>query len=249
MSTMVQHLQIVFSQRCHRNEGYSLRAYAKSLSTPPSTLSEIMNNKRPISKKLAEKFGKALNLSSEQLEAFCKIDEREGVEYHQLALDSFYCISEWYHYGILQLLKTKIFKNDARWIAKRLGITPSQVKLAIERLIRVGILQVEEDGSLKDATNGQTSHLKNNFTNEQLKNFQIQTLEKAIEALKNIPIEWRDNTSMTMAINKSAIPLAKEEIKKFRRKLTKKLESFGEPDEVYQMAISLTPLTNLNFGE
>jgi uncharacterized protein (TIGR02147 family) len=242
---MVQHLQNVFIERCRANEQYSLRAFARSLSIPPSSLSEILNERRPISKKLGLKLGKALNMSEEHIDAFNTPKEKLEVDYQQLALDSFYVISEWYHYGILQLLKTNNFNNDSKWIAERLGVTISNIDLAIDRLIRIGILEVSQNGKLKDVTDGHTSHLRSNFTSAQLKDFQIQALEKAIYSLKSVPIDLRDNTSMTFAMNKEAIPYAKEEIKKFRRKLTKKLEDFGEPDEVYQLAISLSPLTNI----
>lgn len=220
---------------------------------PVSSLSEIINGKRPLTKKYRDKIGKALKMSEEQINAFNGKNHGNSLkdpqdqltdDYRQLALDSFYIISEWFHYGILQLIKIKGFKNNSHWIAKRLGILPSQAEIAVERLLRIGILQ-EVDGKLIDITGGNTSHLKSDFTNEQLRGFQVQALEKAIVALKTVPIAKRDNTSMTLAVSREAIPFAKEEIKKFRRKLTKKLESFGEPDEVYQLAISLTPLTNL----
>lgn len=251
---MAKHLQTIFMERCRSNEQYSLRAFARSLSIPVSSLSEIMNEKRPMTRKLCERIGGALNMSPEQIDAFSakphgnsQKSAQEVLEenYRQLALDSFYIISEWYHYGILQLIKTKGFKNNPTWIAKRLGIQEEQVKIAIERLMRLGVLEEGKNGKLIDNTKGNTSHLKSDFTNHQLKNFQINALEKGITALKEIPIELRDNTSMTMAISKKALPFAKEEIKKFRRQLTKKLEAFDEPDEVYQLAISLTPLTNI----
>jgi uncharacterized protein (TIGR02147 family) len=247
MNTLVEHIQNVFESRCRTNERYSLRAFARSLEMPPSSLSEILNQKRPITKKLSDKIGKALNLSTEQIKALNS--EKTVDNYEQLALDSFYIISEWYHYGVLQLLKTKSFKNDSKWIAGRLGVSPAQIMLALERLKRVGIIK-EKNGKLVDVTNGNTSHLVNNFTSAQLRQFQIEALQKGIDALRSVPISLRDNTSMTFAMNKEAIPFAKEEIKKFRRKLTKKLEAYGEPDEVYQMALSLTPLTIIeNHGE
>jgi uncharacterized protein (TIGR02147 family) len=258
MNTMVKHLQDTFIERCRSNEQYSLRAFSRNLNVPVSTLSEIMNEKRPLTKSLRNKIGEALSMSLEQIEAFdakehgnsLKSPQEELEEnYRQIALDSFYIISEWYHYGILQLIKTKSFKNDEKWIAKRLGLEAEQAHIALERLKRVGIIQEQADGSLTDITGGKTSHLKSDFTNEQLKNFQIKALEKSIHALKNIPIVYRDNTSMTMAISKEALPFAKEEIRKFRRQLTKKLETFGEPDEVYQLTLSLTPLTNLEITE
>jgi predicted transcriptional regulator len=246
MNLIVEHLKNVFYERCRQNEQYSLRAFARSLSVPVSSLSEIMNEKRPLSKKLINELGKKLNMSEGQISGLIQTKNKSPDDYQQIALDSFYIISEWHHYGILQLLKTKDFKNDSSWIAKRLNITSSCAQQAIDRLLRVGILETSEDGKLTDVTYGHTSHLYNNVTNEQLRNFQINALEKAISSLKSVPIEFRDNTSMTFAVSREAIPFAKEEIKKFRRKLTKKLEDFGPADEVYQLAISLSPLTDIN---
>jgi uncharacterized protein (TIGR02147 family) len=193
-------------------------------------------------------------MSQEQIEAFDvqehgnskkSAQDRIDSDYRQIALDSFYIISEWHHYGILQLMRTQEFENDFKWIATRLNIEAHDARIAIKRLIRVGVIEVQKNSSLKDMTLGKTSHLRSDFTNKQLKNFQIMALEKAIHSIKEVPIELRDNTTMTMAINKKALLFAKEEIKKFRRQLTKKLEAFDEPDEVYQLAIGLNPLTNI----
>ncbi len=254
MKDMVKHLHNTFLERCRNNERYSLRAFAKSLSIPPSSLSEIINGKRSLTQKLRDKIGRALDMDPEEIKAFnakphgnsnSDYKETEQTPYAQLALDSFYIISEWYHYGILQLLRTKGFKNNPQWIAKRLGINSIQAKLAVERLIRVGILERNSKGQLRDVTGGSTSHLVNNFTNEELRSFQIKALEKATGTMREVPVTLRDNTSMTMAISKKALPFAKKEITKFRRELTKKLESYATPDEVYQLAISFTPLTKI----
>lgn len=254
MNDIVRYLHNEFLERCRKNERYSLRAFAKSLGMPPSSVSEIINGKRQMTKKLRDKLGLALNLSPDEIIKFKaknhgnsqeQTTESSEINYQQLALDSFYLISEWYHYGILQLIKTKGFKNDPKWLAKRLGINVMQVKLAIIRLKRLGIIEASKDGSLNDATHGSTSHIRDNFTSDELRSFQIKALEKAMQSLKSVPLKYRDNTTMTLAMSKEAIPFAKEEIKKFRRKLTKQLEAFAEPDEVYQMAISLTPLTEI----
>jgi uncharacterized protein (TIGR02147 family) len=258
MSKMIDHIQNTFYERCRANEQYSLRAYARSLNVPVSSLSEIMNKKRPLSKNLSDKIGRALNMTTEQIDAFDAHEngnskkaaqDKIDADYRQIAIDTFYIISEWYHYGILQLMRTKTFKNEPKWIAKRLSIEPRQAKMAIERLTRVGIIEIKKDGTLTDVTMGKTSHLKFDFTNEQLKSFQVKALEKAIASIKTDPIQLRDNTTMTMAICKKALPFAKEEIKKFRRQLTKKLEEFDGADEVYQLSIGLNPLTKIDSNE
>ena len=243
-------------ERCRVNDRYSIRAFAKSLDLAPSTLSELLNGKRKLSKSLRDRIGKALDMDAEQLRAFktkvhgnCNLlSQTSEPSYETLALDSFYMVSQWYHYGILQLVKTKGFKNCPNWIAQRLAVTELEVKQAIARLKRIGILE-EEDGHLVDVTNGETTHLRENFTNGQLRDFQVRALQIAIDKLQSVPIEYRDNTSMTLAINKEAIPFAKKEIAKFRRKLTKQLEEFGEPDEVYQLAFAMSPLTEVTEEE
>ncbi len=254
MDSIVGVLQNQYLQRCRVNQRYSLRAYARSLDIPVSSLSEILKGKRPMTRKLRLKIGKALHMSDQQIEAFEAREHGNSsradlanseIDYQQIAIDSFTIISEWYHYGILQLLRTKNFNPDNRWMARRLGVTVPEIKLALERLLRVGILHKNEEGTLIDVTDGNTSHLKSDFTNEQLRGFQIQALHKAIHALQTVPITQRDNTSMTFSMSKKSIPFAKKEIAKFRRSLTRKLEKLDEPDEVYQLAISLTPLTNI----
>lgn len=204
MNMMIKHIQNVFIERCRTNEQYSLRAFARSLNVPVSSLSEIMNQKRPLTKNLRDKIGLALNMSLEQIEAFDVHEHGNSKksahvrivdDYRQLALDSFYIISKWYHYGILQLMRTKEFKNDYKWIANRLNIEANDARTAVERLKRVGVIEVQKNGSLKDVTMGKTSHLKSDFTNEQLKNFQINALDKAIHSIKEVPIQLRDNTN------------------------------------------------------
>ncbi|MES2770045.1 MAG: DUF4423 domain-containing protein [Bdellovibrionota bacterium] len=253
---MVKHLQELFLEKCRKNENYSLRAFARSLSIPPSSLSEIINEKRALTEKLKKKIGLALNMTPAQINSYhgkrhgnTSKDKVDDVDYKQLSLDSFCIISDWYHYAILQLIKTRDFTNEPAWIASRLGLKVTQVKLALARLKRVGIIESDNQNNLKDLTEGSTTHLKINFTNDELRSFQIKALEKAIDSLKRVPINYRDNTSMTMAINKSTLPEIKDEIKKFRRQLTKKFESYENPDEVYQLAISMTPLTEITKKE
>ena len=50
-------------------------------------------------------------------------------EYQQLQMDTFRVISDWYHFGILELTYLKSFKSDPRWIAKALGITEIEAVL------------------------------------------------------------------------------------------------------------------------
>ena len=75
-----------------------------------------------------------------------------------------------------------------------------------------------------------------------------QTLEKAIVALENDPVETRSMTGMTMAVDPKKIPVAKEMIRDFNRKLCEFLES-GDRTQVYELSISLFSLQSKVQGD
>ena len=50
-------------------------------------------------------------------------------------------------------------------------------------------------------------------------------------------------SSMTLAIDPKLVPIAIKEIRKFRRKLTKFLESAAPAKEVYELSVQLFPIS------
>jgi uncharacterized protein (TIGR02147 family) len=234
--------------RCQKNPKYSLRAFAKALSVGPSALSDMLNGKRTITKNMTERLGLALGLSPDHIEAFFRDEfpsdfDSDKAIYRQHTLDTFAIISDWYHYAILALMRVKDFKPTSAWVAKSLGISKPEANLAIERLVRVGLLRKEKDGKWLDTTGGFSTNINGNLTSAANKKLQKQILELAIKALEEVPSELRDYTSMTMAIDPKYLPEAVEKIKKFRRGLAQFLEERSEPTAVYNLGISLYPLT------
>src|SRR5205823_2962609 len=75
-----------------------------------------------------------------------------------------------------------------------------------------------------------------------LRRYHAQLLELAARALEDVPVELRDVTAMTMAIHPAKLPLAKEEIKRFRRRLARLLED-ESATEVYHLTIQLVPVS------
>jgi len=170
-------------------------------------------------------------------------------DYKQLAIDSFAIISDWHHYAILELIHVESFESDINWIANALGIKMMEAKIAIERLKRVGLLEVNSKGEYIDASGGKSTNISNDMTHGALRKMQKQLLEKSIECLEKIPYEKRNNTSMTMGIDTRKLPEAFEEIKKFRRKMGKFLGDVNHKDQVYNLSIALCPLSNINDEE
>ena len=68
-------------------------------------------------------------------------------------------------------------------------------------------------------------------------------LRKSINSLNNDPIQKRDHSSIMMATSKKKVQEVKLIIRDFRRKLCEFLEDTDEFDTVYQLQVSLFPMT------
>ena len=244
------YLQKELLRRCRKNPAYSVRAFARDARISPSALSSMLRGGRPITNKSRTRVGVALGLKLDEIEKFkahVHGNAKAGTalpqhRYRRIAADTFALISEWQHYAILELMKTKHFSADARWIATRLGLSVHEINMAIERLLRLGLVKKTACG-LEDQTEGFSSDLRPGLTTAAQQRFLQAALAKAIESIRLVPVEKRDNTSMILAVNAADLPAAREKIKKFRRTLTRSLERNSELDEVYQLSISLVPLT------
>lgn len=224
-----------FQNRKHSNPSYSLRAFAKTLGIQPGRLSEYLNGNRTISNQMAEKVATRLGLNS----SIFKTHSLQNVDF--IEDEIFSVIADWQHFAILSLMDTKNFINDPKWIGDRLGISTFEAKEAIRRLIRVGILETKNQHLLKTKKNVFTS---SDRESNALKLSHTQSLQQSISALHDVPLELRDITSITMAINTKKLPLAKKMIKEFRRKLCEFLED-GNQSEVFNLNIQLVPVTKI----
>jgi len=209
-----------------------------------------MHGKRPLGENLIRRLANELGLSPLECEHFIsKQDPINSIspseKYLQLTMDNFRLKSDWYHYAILELMELKNFKSDCKWVARRLGMPVAEVQEALERLVRLGLVEIDNQGLWKDSSGGQTTTVTGNFTNSALKKLQKEFLQKAVEAIDNIEINYRDQSSVTFSANKKKITEAKEVVKDFRRKLATLMTSVDEKDEVYNLTISLFPLTQL----
>jgi uncharacterized protein (TIGR02147 family) len=248
-------LQEILIKRCRNNKSYSLRAFSRSLGVSPSALTEMLSGKRKITKKSIEKLGLNLGLSMEEINSHVEESLKTSEEsigkasYRQITIDQYSLISDWYHYAIIELIKVKNFEPESSWIAQALNITVSEANIAIERLLRLGLLEMNESGFLVDTSSGFSSNISSDLTSSASRQLQKQILEQAIEALETVPLKQRNQTSMTMAIDPALIPEAIKKIALFRRELCEYLESQGSAKEVYQMSVSLFPITKLSQKE
>lgn len=229
-----------------KNPSFSLRAFARTLRMSPATLSQMISGKRPITLSTAKKICEGLCLSplEEQriLSALMRPDHsttsRAPSSSFQLELDRFKLVSDWYHFAILSLTEIKASKPEPMWISRRLGIQQGVVKDAIDRLIRLGLLEVR--GKRWRQITPSTS-VSSPVPNLAIQKYHRQILEKAANSLNEAPILEREFGAITMAVNPDQIDLAKTMIREFRTNLSQVLEK-GKKERVYTLAVQLFPL-------
>jgi uncharacterized protein (TIGR02147 family) len=251
------------AKRCAKNPRYSLRAFAKALGFESTVISQVLSGRRVPSPRTARKMIAGLALSPEQEHDFysslAEVQRSRGLRKlspvfkkiyaagsvrhcgpKDISIDVFRVISEWYHIAILELTYVRDFRSDPAWIASQLGITPIEAKLAIERLLNLGLLEVR-DGKLAKTEERLTTADKH-LTTPGLRNYQKQLLGKAIDSLENDPIEARSMSGITMSADPKNIALAKKLIDECARQISQLMQT-GTQTDVYQLQISLYPLT------
>ena len=246
-------LQNEFIRRCQKNPAYSIRAYAQSLGINSSSLSQILSGKRNASEKMIAKFCERIGVEpslKKEVTHSSRVSKQQRlrrekvavqIDYHQISLDAFAVISEWFHFALLELTFIKDFSSKPADIARCLGITADEARIAIDRLVRLGLLKQAPDGTLSKSK-ASITNFGEEITSPALRALQRQVLEKALHSLESDPVSIRDMSSMTMAIDIKNMDRAKEMITRFRRELCSLLED-GERTQVYHLGIQLYPVS------
>ena len=231
-----------------RNPGYSIRAFSKKVGVTPGTLSLVMLVKRNISKKLAIKIIENLSLDpqerSEIINEQKQALKKEKPTYIKMQVDHFNLIGEWHNFAILNLIKTKSFKSDKEWIAKKLGLTLAKVKKSLELLKRLEMISIDKQGNIKrTVTKYRTS---DDLINSAIKKSHHEALDLAHDKLDEVSVENRDYTSITFPFDLNKMQKAKELIRKFQDDFLEIVQTESTDKEVFKMAIQLFPLTKIN---
>ncbi|WP_413292407.1 DUF4423 domain-containing protein [Bdellovibrio sp. HCB185ZH] len=235
------------AKRQARNSSYSLRAFARDLDIGSTTLSDVMGDRRSLSKTNLEKVMERLLVSPLEKELLwaeykqgskkVEIDDRLLMEE-----DTFRLMSDWYYVAILNLAKLPDNKANPRWIAKRLGIKESEAEHALERLLRLDLLKKNRNRMVRTA---KPIFINRDVPSAAIRKHHTQNLHLAEHSLHNDPVERRQFYSITTAVNPEKLPLVNDVILKTRKKIEDLLED-GPLSEVYTFSFQLFPLTKVD---
>jgi uncharacterized protein (TIGR02147 family) len=246
-------LQAELGRRCARSPRYSLRAFARFLGIDHATLSQLLRGKRRLTARTIARLGIRLGLGQPAIDAYSAREARGDTssepvaalrEVRQLAHDTASLISDWHHYALLELTRLDGFQPDTRWIARVLGISPDDVNVALVRLLRLGLLEMAGHDHWVDRSGHCTASLAD-FTQVSIQRLSEQARGLLVAALRSAPAGCCDYSSTTLAVHTARLPAVIDRIARFRRELIALLDQNETPDDVYQLEISLFPLTTL----
>lgn len=152
-------------------------------------------------------------------------------------------LSRWYNVAIRELAARSDFQDDPAWIAAELRptIREKDAREALEVLLRLGLLERLDDGTLSRGE--PTLDAGHEVQAVGVRRFHRQMLERAAEAMDDVPASERDISAMTVCIRADSIGELKQRLRDFREHIMGYCDSQEDTDVVYQINLQLFPLS------
>jgi uncharacterized protein (TIGR02147 family) len=249
------YLRSVLAERASANSKYSLRAFAQNLGLAPSYLSAVLNGKKSLSPETAYIVTEKLHLEDQEAAYFRILAQIEGtkspslkesllqraqtlsptVAVNDLSVDQFKIISDWYHYAILASTELSEVEATPDRLAKILGLSLAEVQVAVDRMMRLEMLEKDSGGRLKKTLPNPRLVLQT--PNRAARSHHRQNLEKAIESLSLQTPDERFNGSETFCIDDSQYGEFRELCKQFLDSALVLAKKAKTKNQVYHLGV------------
>lgn len=217
----------------------------------------MLRGRRRLTSRSIQKFGARLGQNAQTIAAWIAREERQSRQVaeeatetvvRQLALDTANLIADWHHYAILELVHVRDFVPDSRWIARVLDISVDEVNVALQRLLRLGLLEMATAERWIDHL-GDSNTSINGFAKTAIERFLYQVRQLTLNAMQAAPGGRYAFNSTTLAVNTARIPEAIELMARMKAELVALLRHDTNCDDVYQLELSLVPITQFQRKE
>jgi uncharacterized protein (TIGR02147 family) len=254
-----------FRARKAANRRYSHRLFARKAGHKnPSLLLLVTQGKRNLSPANVEGFCRALDLSAEEARFFAQLVQLDQAPSHREQNEAWAqisasrrfrearalegmgveVISHWHYSAIHEFARADAFRADPAWIARnvRPKVTLAQAKKALEVLVELGMLVLDEDGGAEPrdvslATPHEVAGLA-------ARNYHDGMLELARRSITEASRDERHLCAVTVCIPRSLLPKLKAELDAFQERLLDLCDGAEDaPEQVYQAHMALFPLS------
>lgn len=255
--------------RCAKAETkqYSYRQLSLDLGFAATNLLHlIVQGKRPLTEKAAERIVEALELGKDERRYFMALAKltrgkesaeraqsfREALEIRGSMMSSrlepsqhsYY--SENHHAVIREMLLLENFRPDPEWIARTIKppITTEEADASLKLLEKLDLIRYDEETQHWVQTNMSISSGSEEQT-PIVRRYHEQVIPQGLEALKNEPLERRVITGLVLSVNSTQFEQLKQEIELFQQRLLEMEtdRSSGPPVMVVKLNTQLYPAT------
>lgn len=257
------YLKSVLAGRQRSNPAYSMRAFAQQMGLGQSAVSQVLAGKKNISLETANRIAAKLGLNESeaeylriliQIETTKDLDLKKSLlaraqalnpqrEARELSVDLFCTIADWYHLVIKNMTGLKNFTFTAESIAKRLNISKLEAETAIERLLRLEMIEAHPTRAGKYQKVKNYTVTRSAVPNEALRRFHKQMMQKAMESLETQTPKEKFVGSETFAISNEQLPKAFAYADEFLKKMASLADESSSPTNVYHVGTQFFNLT------
>lgn len=233
-------MQCQLKKRQEKNPKFSLRSFARLLKTDPSSLSKILNGLRVPADETVAKWVECMKLSPEEALAL-RSSVSETNSFNPMNAEFFESTYSWAHPILLEALKLPNATTKLPMLADLFGMSLPELEQTIAYLHSHQILQKNSEDAGYTPSNLTTVQIP--YTTELRRNLQKKYLEMAKTAIEEVPMEKRDNSTLTVAIHTDDIPAMKEIIREARLKIHRLAEKRkNQLNAVYNFSSALYPI-------
>ncbi len=237
-----------------------MRDFARDLDMTASALSEVLREKKGLSKQKAQKIAVFLRLSRRERDLFVlsvearhsrsrkrRLQAQERLDHlmsttstNAVINDDVISSQAWFYNSILELTGHGECTHTVEWFAKKLQLQTKPVMDAIEQMTQAGWLKFE-DGQYKSLIGIQETDFET--PSDSTRALHLQHLKKSEEALFKQDVSARDFQVLTLAFDKSKYESAKDAIRNFQSDFARTFSTNqSAKNSVYQLAIQLVRL-------
>lgn len=225
-----------------KNPRVSLRGFAQRVGLSPSAMSQILRGTETwaLSPERAHEIIDRLGLcDSLKNSLLAQMGAAPVYSPKPLPPDLYELLQDWAYFPIWMHFDLREAQTSLEFIAGRLGLPVERVRTIVEDLIRRGLVEREASGRyLRKPIFLET---EDGTANEFGRRFHEIGLRIAESALRTVPRESRDFSSLTFVGNAAKLPQLREEIRRFEERVMALMGDGAANDHVYQFSVQMFP--------
>jgi len=150
-------------------------------------------------------------------------------------------LAPWYHQAIVEATKLKDFKPTARWLAERLSISEKEASEAVQRLLRFGILFVDDNGQWvpADLNTVIVPEVPVDAIKEEVKG----SLLRAHRAMDAVPFGKKFTGAVLFSMTTEHLKKFFQQLDEAQIGVIESTDEGGPYDEVYCLTTAIFPVT------